>query len=303
MKERIIINFPTNIGDTILAFPVLERIRSFYPDARITVMASQNTKEFLLRNSCIDDVLLFDKRWKFRQKKRFAFSLRGRYDIVIDLKNTFLPFVIGGRWHTSFIRIFGKNTHSKDRYLKLVNKFKRVFYIEKCNVVPDREEWEELKMQPKYIFFACSARSRLKSYSKEYIRMVVRQLRIDLSFVFLGEEKDRDFYGDVLEEEKVVDLVGKTTMADAFYLLKKYCKLLIAVDSSLLHIGSYLNLPIVALFGPTSPARYGPYSEKNIILKKQGVLHHSYGKPKYKPYNEYMDIDPSQVVEAVKEML
>jgi ADP-heptose:LPS heptosyltransferase len=39
-----------------------------------------------------------------------------------------------------------------------------------------------------------------------------------------------------------------------------------------LHIASSLKKPLVALFGPTSERRYGPYpqnAEKNIILTAQ----------------------------------
>jgi ADP-heptose:LPS heptosyltransferase len=43
-------------------------------------------------------------------------------------------------------------------------------------------------------------------------------------------------------------------------------------DSAPLHIASSLKKPLIALFGPTSAMRYGPYphnSEQNIVLSAQ----------------------------------
>ncbi|MCX7661790.1 MAG: hypothetical protein N2Z79_03800, partial [Candidatus Omnitrophica bacterium] len=45
--------------------------------------------------------------------------------------------------------------------------------------------------------------------------------------------------------------------------------LLVSNDRAVLHLGSYLNVPIVAIFGPTDDIRYGPWSEKSFVVKKE----------------------------------
>ncbi len=51
-------------------------------------------------------------------------------------------------------------------------------------------------------------------------------------------------------------------------MLKK-ASLLITNDSAVLHLASYLNIPSVAIFGPTNEKKYGPWSKIQYIAKKE----------------------------------
>ncbi|MCF7872927.1 MAG: hypothetical protein K9L80_01805, partial [Candidatus Omnitrophica bacterium] len=66
--NKIIINFPTNIGDAILALPALDQIKTNFPRVEITAIVSPKTKEFLSQNNFIDKIVLFDKCWRIRKK-------------------------------------------------------------------------------------------------------------------------------------------------------------------------------------------------------------------------------------------
>ncbi len=57
----------------------------------------------------------------------------------------------------------------------------------------------------------------------------------------------------------VTNLVGRTTLRELSALLA-LSTLVICQDSGPMHIAAALDKPLVALFGPTSPARTGPYS-------------------------------------------
>lgn len=57
----------------------------------------------------------------------------------------------------------------------------------------------------------------------------------------------------------VVDLVGRTTLRQLAALLA-LARLVICQDSGPMHIAAALNRPTLALFGPTDPARTGPWS-------------------------------------------
>ncbi len=301
MAEKIIINLPTNIGDAILGLPVIRKMRSWYPDSTITVVASAKTKGFFLRNSCVDRVVLFDKRWKLSIKRKFAFSLRGKYDVAVDLKNSLLPYIIGARRKTGPLRFYKKGTHVRDRYLRLIKKFKREDNPVKCEILlssKEKERWAKENITES-VFICCSSRSDKKRYNPNYLKEVILKIKDRYPIVLLGEASDRDFYGDTLEQEGIIDLVGKTSISDVFYLLQNFGKLLISVDSSILHIGSYLNIPIVSLFGPTSPQIYGPYSDKSCVLTKEGLECRRCASGKCQNDIECMKIHPQKIIEAV----
>jgi ADP-heptose:LPS heptosyltransferase len=302
----ILINFPTNLGDTILSLPVLDRIRFNYPQAKITAIASPKTKDFLLSNNFIDEIVVFDKFWKAKEKIRFSLSLRKKYDLVVDLKNSFLPVIISPKKRTPFYRPYSKESHIKDIYLELVKKLaphkatvRSKFIIEDKK----REKLTNLNLS-KSVFVACSSKSSLKRYPYSYLKRVIELLlEKGYSIVILGEEEDRSFYRDILNLEGITDLVGKTTISEVVYLLENYALLVLCVDSSIMHLASYLNLPIVAIFGPTSYKKYGPWSSKAMILYKKELSCLPCEKSFCSTNLRCMEIEPYSVLDSVMRMI
>ena len=43
--------------------------------------------------------------------------------------------------------------------------------------------------------------------------------------------------------------------------------LFVGVDSGPMHIASFVGTPVVALFGPTDPAKVGPYCSRKIVIR------------------------------------
>jgi len=305
MEKGILINFPTNIGDTILSLPVLDRVKFNYPWDKITAVVSPKTKELIGLHSFIDEIVLFDKSWTKREKRNFAFDLRGKYKVVVDLKNSFLPVVIDSKIRTPFIRFFPKKMHAKDRHISLIKKIaprkseRKGWFLDSDNKF---RKWDGLNI-PKSLFIACSSRSKIKQYPYRYLRQLVDSLKGDFSLIVLGEESDRSFYKDILSLEGVKDFVGKTSLPDIFYLLNKYALGLIAVDSSILHIGSYLNIPVVGIFGPTDSVRFGPWSDKNLVLRNEKAVCAPCGKAVCRFNNECMDINPEAVISALGKII
>jgi len=175
--NTVIINFPTNLGDVILGLPVLDKIRNNYPDSTITAIVSSQVKDFMLRNSYVDNVVVFNKHWRLREKLRFALSLRGKYDLMVDLKNSFLPVLLGAKHRTPFVRVFPKNEHIKDKYLSLIKKFgnkkgkRGEFALSLC----EKDVWGELRLDS-CLFVACTSLSPIKTYPYECLRQVLNDL-------------------------------------------------------------------------------------------------------------------------------
>ncbi len=49
--------------------------------------------------------------------------------------------------------------------------------------------------------------------------------------------------------------------------LLRHCSLVVAGDTGPLHLAAALGVPVVALFGPTDPARNGPHTANSIVLR------------------------------------
>jgi heptosyltransferase I len=65
---------------------------------------------------------------------------------------------------------------------------------------------------------------------------------------------------------RVTNLCGATTLPEMIELLR-LCDLLITNDTGPMHVAAALGKPLVALFGPTTPERTGPYGQLNHVLR------------------------------------
>jgi len=65
---------------------------------------------------------------------------------------------------------------------------------------------------------------------------------------------------------KAVNLAGQTSLAELAELFKK-ARIVITTDSGPMHLACAVGTPVVALFGPTDPARTGPYGVGHQVIR------------------------------------
>jgi len=88
----------------------------------------------------------------------------------------------------------------------------------------------------------------------------------DIRLVVLGGKDDAEL-GRQLAGERVLDLTDQTTLPELIEWLRA-CAILVTNDSGPMHIAAALGTPVVALFGPTDPARTGPYRASGAVLQR-----------------------------------
>lgn len=91
----------------------------------------------------------------------------------------------------------------------------------------------------------------------------------DLTVIIIGA-KDEQQRGRELSSRcrgEVYNLVGKTDIG-ALPALLQHCRLVVGVDSGVLHVAAAVDTPTIGLFGPTSPITWGPEGAKHLIVSK-----------------------------------
>ena len=92
----------SNIGDVILTLPVLDILKERFPEARITVMVGERPKEIFENNPDIEMVIVYNKFSKLKEKiKLFNELKKQRFNLVIDLRNSFFGMFLPARYKTS----------------------------------------------------------------------------------------------------------------------------------------------------------------------------------------------------------
>jgi 3-deoxy-D-manno-octulosonic-acid transferase/heptosyltransferase-1 len=98
-----------------------------------------------------------------------------------------------------------------------------------------------------------------------------------------------------------ITLEGQTSLRELACLYSR-AALVVTTDSGPMHIAAAVGTPTVALFGPTDPARTGPFGTGHVIIRSNiscspCFLKHCTGR------DCMMDIDVEEVFEAVKQQL
>ncbi len=279
----------SNIGDAILTLPALDALKVTFPQSHITVIVGPRPKEIFENHPGIQRLIVYDKHVHWIEKARLFRQLAAeRFDMVVDLRNSFFQLLPGVRHKTSpFWRRPRGCSHMKEQHLYKVKRLigkeppetPPVFAASFFQRRPEDEEWcdevlrkNNITPQDKIAVVAAGARSHIKRWGSELFGELVSLLSVSfgMKVILVGDREDSTFNGDIAAQTlpRPIDLSGKTNLAQLACLLRR-SKILITNDSAVLHLASYVNIPVVAIFGPTDELKYGPWSQDAYVVKKE----------------------------------
>ncbi len=270
----------SNIGDVVMTFPVVDVLLRDFPGARLTVIVGPPAAPLFLGHPGIRTVV-YDKGLSLGGRLRWMAALRAeRFDLAVDLRNTAIPFLLGIRRRTSFFlrRIpEGPMVRQHLRRLGEVHPWEgtappRALHLDEEDEAFAVAALGRLPEEAFLLAVAPGAADRAKRWSAERFAEVIDRLRAhrDVVPVLLGASGERET-GRLIRGRlagPVADLVGRTTLRQAAAVLRR-CAALLTNDSALMHMGSYLDLPVAAIFGPTDPGRYGPWGSRFVTLSRK----------------------------------
>jgi lipopolysaccharide heptosyltransferase II len=132
------------------------------------------------------------------------------------------------------------------------------------------EEWPEIKTR-QWIILQPGARWLNKRWPVEYFAELVRSLAARytaMSFAVLGGAEDAALGRAIAQAEpaRCLDLTGKLSLPEMVEWIR-LSDLMVTNDTGPMHVASALGKRVVALFGPTEPARTGPYGQIQHALQ------------------------------------
>jgi 3-deoxy-D-manno-octulosonic-acid transferase/heptosyltransferase-1 len=232
---------------------------------------------------------------------RFVKEVRGcRYDAIIDLQGLLKSAVwVGLARGGAKIGLAGSregawmaynrppvpvdyDRHAIDRYLQAAEHLncRRGDWDGRIPVSPkDRQRVEELTgcrriHDMRLVAVNPMARWTTKLWRPERFSELADRIARELSchIVFTGSSADRAVIESIRGRMKhrALDLVGKTTLKE-LACLYSLCRVVVCTDTGPMHIAAAMGRPVVALFGPTSPLRTGPYGIGHRVLRAEGM--------------------------------
>lgn len=285
MVKKILFITLSNMGDVILTLPVLDALRANFPKSKITVMVGPRPKEIFEESPLIDRLIIYDQDSRLREKvKLFNELKKEKYDVVIDLRNTLYGALLPARFRTSPFLIVPKSlTHMKDRNLYRLQKAlgntslsstakEKSFYF-----TPEDKKYVEgllkdngISAGDKIITVSCSAGGSTRRWEPEKFAKLCSRLSCGYKVILIGAKAHQQVSRYICENcpNKIYDFTGLTSLRQLVYLLK-ISALLVTCDTGTLQLGSYMDVPIAALFGPSDEGKYGPWSKSHRVIRKE----------------------------------
>lgn len=313
--KRILFISLSNIGDIVLTTPAMRVLSEHFPDARMDVIVGPNGAELFKRHPAVFKVITYNKHIPMSDKRRLVKKLRqSKYDLIVDMRNSVFPFLVGTRYRTSLIQTPPRTIkHKKQQHLWKLSSIgldveDASFYLhiphEDENYI-DRILVGVDKTRP-IVAISPGAKSEIKRWpSKNFVGLtdiLIKELGANI--IMVGDNADSSLIRHIVAstQNNIIDLSGRTTLCQLASLLKR-CDLLITNDSAPLHIAVAVGTKVLAMFGPTDPKVYGPTGAEDRVIrikihcgpceKAQCEFEHE--------CMEYINVD--EVFKAAKEML
>ncbi len=299
-SQSILIIKLSAVGDIILSTAAIKAIRDKYPQAQIHCLTSPQGAAVLERCPYLNSVIIFEPHKKrLKDVLKMARHLRTyRFDKVIDLQNnktshllsfwTFpkesygfnngkLGFLLSKRLRNDLKDI--PPVEHQFRILKMIGvDYDPSLTLELWPTAKEEQyiqaliesEWVGGNQAIVGINIAASAGWRTKNWPIEHIAKLCDLLGAkNIRVVLTGQEKDRGVARAILSKAKAkpASFVGKTNVMQLAALIKR-CKAYVSLDSAPLHIAASMNVPVIALFGPTDPKRHMPPTQRAVVLQK-----------------------------------
>ena len=294
------------IGDVIHTLPSLAALRRLYPDAHITWVVEQAAADLVLNHPLLDRVLIFRrKKWMsyFRKEKlpslkreagTFLTRLRDRrYDLVIDfhglLKSSIVVFFSRSKrklgydsWQELNCLFLNEkipedmSKHAVDRYLDFP-RYLGASVGQPEFILPSSEDARlgsdailsshDLKNKP-YIAVNPIALWDTKLWDDRKFAVLADMIQQDLKIPVIFTGEDKEILDKITSKmaTKGINVGGQTNLLELAEIYRNALAV-ITTDSGPMHLAAAVETPVVALFGPTDPARTGPYGEGHTVIR------------------------------------
>jgi heptosyltransferase II len=293
--RRILVRANNWIGDVVMISPSLKLLRETWPDATIDVVARPHVADCFTGHPWVDHVVLHDPAGRHRGVRGFlalASELRARrYDMAVLFQKAFgaalmawlarVPRRIGhatdrrGFLLTDAIPAGEPSPHHVEFFLQVARAAgcdagplpRRVYFHPGEDSRAFAAAFLDRARAGKFPFLAafCTGASKPpRAWHAERFGELAALLSSQqgAGILVLGGAADRAAADVVLRASGAngIDAVGKTTVRQMAALMER-CRVFVGNDSGPMHLAAALDRPILALFGPGTPARTAPYME------------------------------------------
>lgn len=284
--EKILVRTPNWLGDAVMSLPLIEALAEMEVDPIVDVAVREPLSAVYEHHECVEKIWeLPDDKSLFMpevQPERYSScviipkSLRTGIQAFFSGIPRRIGFSTQGRslFLTDRVELDGRDRleHHAKLYFRLLEDVLSVpdeLTIEKLNK-PDLGS-DHSDIEEDYLaFHPGSAYGPAKRWPPDHYRELLEMIlsKTDFTLVAMGVQNEKDIAQDILDpidSDRIVSLVGETTLEEAMVLLAE-SEGSIANDSGLMHLSAALGTPTVGIFGSSDPGLTHPVGQFTSVL-------------------------------------
>lgn len=286
--SSVLIVVTRRIGDVLLATPVIHSIKRAWPDTRVHVLVFQGTEGVITAHPDVEKVLTIPERPGFFQHVVFIDRIFRRYELALSLvpgdRPTLYAWLAGKK--SAGLLLPDEKHKWKRRLLDMWVAYDRnskhmvhthLALLAPLGIAPSADigiHWDsrderavQALLAPlggtRYVVLHPHPKFHYKMWRDEgwleLSRWLHKQhLRIVLTGSNLPEEMDYIKTLAARMAGEPLNLAGKMTLAQSACVISGAAAY-VGPDTALTHMAAASGVPMVALFGPTDPVKWGPW--------------------------------------------
>ncbi|MGB6877611.1 MAG: glycosyltransferase family 9 protein [Candidatus Acidiferrales bacterium] len=328
-EPRFLVLRMSALGDIIHTLPAVCALRESFPKATIDWLVDQKWASILEGNPCVNNVIAMN-RGSWQSVVACVRRLRkAKYTVAIDFQSLYRSAIFGwlsgapqrlgfdanysresgaALFYTSVIK--PRRTHKVEHNLELVEAAGARASEIRFPLPISAETAEEVKriLTAKgvdgYFVLSPGGGWGSKCWPPERYGELHRALaerygwRGVISFGPGESELAESVRRSAESPEPIVEMFNLKQLAA----LLRRAKFLVAGDTGPLHLASALGTPVVGLYGPTDPARNGPYSPRDVVVRRAQPGETTYRRSS-SPSRAMLAITVEDVLDAVERRL
>ena len=325
--NRILVVLPNWFGETLFATPFLRSLREQQPGCFIATLGWPSCREVLLHNSDVNLLLDYDEqgthrtlRGKWRlinelRSHRFdtAFILRKSLSRSLLLRLSGIPERIGfdnpkSGWLLSRrVAVPRGPLHKAATYFPLLAAAGLstpavpvgYYAVSDEERQAARERLGPVNAKPVAILHPGANWPHKRWAPERFAALGDRLALAGAHVVITGAPEDGPLADTITQRmrQRASVLAGQTSLRELGACLEQ-ARLVVSNDTGILHIAAALGRPLVALYGPTSPALTGPLGD----ARRMAVLHHPDCCPQIPCYHPRHPSHPGMDAISVEEV-
>lgn len=272
--KRALVIRKSALGDVVLTEPVIRALQSAHPEIAVDLATDRRYLPLMERAGYARVLPLTGTE-----------VLAERYDLVIDLQGKLRTRSLARRIRAdrkltlrkrsaakAVLSLFGYDPPIADRHSTALY----LSVLEQAGIPTgaiDRAPRLLRRVQPEELLIGLvpgathETKQWLPARFGELADRLQRELP-DAAFVPIGGQGDERLIAQVLATARRARFLPDTTALDLTELTDRIerLSLMISVDTGPAHVAAALGVPVVVLFGPTSPVRWGPIGERHRAL-------------------------------------